>query len=42
MLTEFVNRYGSPRELYHSKGLFYDMIYHSGEMEELQEMLEDE
>ncbi|KAM0484447.1 hypothetical protein ACHAPX_001871 [Trichoderma viride] len=37
-----VVEYGSPRELYHSKGLFYDMIYHSGEMEELQEMLEDE
>ncbi|KAM0254538.1 hypothetical protein ACHAQJ_006699 [Trichoderma viride] len=36
-----VVEYGSPRDLYNSKGLFYDMIYHSGEMEELQEILED-
>ncbi|KAM6482454.1 P-loop containing nucleoside triphosphate hydrolase protein [Trichoderma sp. SZMC 28011] len=36
-----VVEYGSPRDLYNSKGLFYDMIYHSGEMEELQEFLKD-
>jgi ABC-type multidrug transport system fused ATPase/permease subunit len=33
---------GSPRDLYNAKGQFYDMVYHSGEMEELQTMLEDE
>jgi hypothetical protein len=26
--------------LYESKGQFYDMMYHSGEMDELQEMFE--
>ncbi|EHK20400.1 uncharacterized protein TRIVIDRAFT_192970 [Trichoderma virens Gv29-8] len=36
-----VVEYGSPRDLYNSKGLFYDMIYHSGEMEELQEFLKN-
>ncbi|TFB03632.1 ATP-binding cassette transporter abc4 [Trichoderma ghanense] len=36
-----VVEYGSPRDLYHSKGLFYDMIYHSGEMEELEELLKE-
>lgn len=37
----FLNRYGAPRDLYNAKGLFYDMVYHSGEMEELQELLEE-
>lgn len=36
-----VVEYGSPRDLYRSKGLFYDMIYHSGEMEELEELLKE-
>lgn len=30
---------GSPRDLFDAKGLFYDMIYHSGEMEELKTIL---
>lgn len=30
---------GSPRELFEAKGLFYDMIYHSGEMDELRTIL---
>ncbi|KAM3452498.1 hypothetical protein MY3296_004522 [Beauveria thailandica] len=30
---------GSPRDLFESKGLFYDMIYHSGEMDELKTIL---
>lgn len=32
---------GSPKDLYNSKGQFYDMVYHSGEMEDLQVMLEE-
>ncbi|KAK2592431.1 hypothetical protein QQS21_009883 [Conoideocrella luteorostrata] len=36
-----VLEHGSPKELYDAKGQFYDMVYHSGEMEELQELLED-
>ncbi|KFA71490.1 hypothetical protein S40288_09133 [Stachybotrys chartarum IBT 40288] len=36
-----VLEYGSPADLYKAKGQFYDMIYHSGEMEELQELLEN-
>ncbi|KAF4462959.1 hypothetical protein FALBO_10217 [Fusarium albosuccineum] len=32
---------GSPRDLYHARGQFYDMIYHSGEMEDLQALLEE-
>ncbi|KAH6607747.1 hypothetical protein Trco_004060 [Trichoderma cornu-damae] len=36
-----VVEHGSPRDLYDSKGLFYDMMCHSGEMEELQEFLEN-
>ncbi|KAF4980390.1 hypothetical protein FZEAL_3589 [Fusarium zealandicum] len=31
---------GSPRDLYHARGQFYDMVYHSGEMEELQTLLD--
>lgn len=34
------NRYGSPKELYDAKGQFYDMIYHSGELEELKAILD--
>ncbi|KAF5645690.1 hypothetical protein F52700_2253 [Fusarium sp. NRRL 52700] len=37
-----VLEYGSPRNLYNSRGQFYDMIYHSGEMEDLQALLETE
>ncbi|KAK5998321.1 ABC transporter ATP-binding protein/permease VMR1 [Cladobotryum mycophilum] len=37
-----VVEYGSPRSLYEAKGQFYDMVYHSGELEELQDLLEDE
>ena len=36
-----VLEYGSPKELYEAKGQFYDMIYHSGEMEDLQQLLEE-
>ncbi|KHO01548.1 ABC transporter, transmembrane domain, type 1 [Metarhizium album ARSEF 1941] len=36
-----VLEYGSPRELFDAKGQFYDMVYHSGEMEELEELLEE-
>lgn len=32
-------RYGSPQHLFNSRGKFYDMIHHSGDMEELQELL---
>ena len=32
-------RYGSPRDLYNSRGRFYDMIYHSKDMEQLQKLL---
>lgn len=32
---------GSPKDLYNSKGQFYDMVYHSGEMEDLQAILEE-
>lgn len=38
MLT-WTFRFGSPKDLFESKGLFYDMIYHSGEMEELKTIL---
>ncbi|KAI9167099.1 ATP-binding cassette transporter abc4 [Paramyrothecium foliicola] len=31
---------GSPGDLYNARGQFYDMVYHSGEMEELRSMLE--
>lgn len=41
MVTNW-NRNGSPRDLYHAKGLFYDMVYHSGEMDDLQSFLEDD
>ncbi|KAJ4164734.1 hypothetical protein LMH87_006396 [Akanthomyces muscarius] len=34
-----VVEFGSPRGLFDSKGLFYDMIYHSGEMDELKTIL---
>ncbi|KAF5691416.1 ATP-binding protein cassette (ABC) transporter [Fusarium circinatum] len=37
-----VLEYGSPRDLYNSRGQFYDMVYHSGEMEDLQASLETE
>ncbi|KAI1032360.1 hypothetical protein LB503_010921 [Fusarium chuoi] len=37
-----VLEYGSPRDLYNSRGQFYDMVYHSGEMEDLQALLETE
>lgn len=33
-------RCGSPKELYNARGQFYDMVYHSGEMEDLQSLLE--
>ncbi|KJK92870.1 hypothetical protein H633G_03246 [Metarhizium anisopliae BRIP 53284] len=36
-----VLEYGSPKELYDAKGQFYDMVYHSGEMEELERLLEE-
>ncbi|KOS17961.1 ATP-binding cassette transporter abc4 [Escovopsis weberi] len=35
-----VVEYGSPRDLYQAKGHFYDMVCHSGELEELQEVLD--
>ncbi|KAG6011730.1 hypothetical protein E4U43_008150 [Claviceps pusilla] len=35
-----VLEYGSPKSLYRAKGAFHDMVYHSGEMKELQEILE--
>ncbi|KAK0388536.1 hypothetical protein NLU13_4779 [Sarocladium strictum] len=35
-----VVEYGSPKELYDAKGQFYDMIYHSGELEELKAILD--
>ncbi|RSL69615.1 hypothetical protein CEP51_012299 [Fusarium floridanum] len=31
---------GSPRDLYNSRGQFYDMVYHSGEMEDLRVLLD--
>ena len=34
-----VCEFGSPKELYDAKGSFYDMVQHSGEVEELQEFL---
>ncbi|KAG6004499.1 hypothetical protein E4U21_001037 [Claviceps maximensis] len=34
-----VLEHGSPKSLYGAKGAFYDMVYHSGEMKELQEIL---
>lgn len=34
-----VVEFGSPRDLFDANGLFYDMIYHSGEMEELKTLL---
>ncbi|KAJ6782302.1 hypothetical protein PWT90_00625 [Aphanocladium album] len=34
-----VVEFGSPSDLFESKGLFYDMIYHSGEMDELKTIL---
>ncbi|KAI7766647.1 hypothetical protein LZL87_004947 [Fusarium oxysporum] len=37
-----VLEYGSPRDLYNSRGQFYDMVYHSGEMEDLQTLLDTE
>ncbi|KAG5663050.1 hypothetical protein KAF25_000986 [Fusarium avenaceum] len=37
-----VLEYGSPRDLYNNRGQFYDMIYHSGEMEDLQALLDTE
>ncbi|KAF4955936.1 hypothetical protein FSARC_11702 [Fusarium sarcochroum] len=35
-----VLEYGSPRDLYNSRGQFYDMVYHSGEMDDLQALLD--
>lgn len=32
-------RVGSPRELYETKGQFYEMMRHSGEFEDLEELL---
>ncbi|KAH7165601.1 P-loop containing nucleoside triphosphate hydrolase protein [Dactylonectria macrodidyma] len=32
---------GSPKDLYHTRGQFYDMVYHSGEMEDLQAILDE-
>lgn len=32
-------RHGSPRDLYNAKGQFYDMVCHSGELDELEELL---
>ncbi|KAM0563669.1 hypothetical protein ACHAPJ_001396 [Fusarium lateritium] len=37
-----VLEYGSPRDLYNSRGQFYDMVYHSGEMDDLQALLDAE
>ncbi|RBQ65583.1 hypothetical protein FVER14953_04167 [Fusarium verticillioides] len=37
-----VLEYGSPRNLFDGRGQFYDMVYHSGEMEDLQALLEME
>ncbi|PNP85499.1 hypothetical protein FNYG_00555 [Fusarium nygamai] len=37
-----VLEYGSPRNLYNGRGQFYDMVYHSGEMDDLQALLEME
>ncbi|KAF5018518.1 hypothetical protein F66182_9497 [Fusarium sp. NRRL 66182] len=37
-----VLEYGSPRDLYNSRGQFYDMVYHSGEMDDLQALLDGE
>ncbi|SPJ82596.1 related to ATP-binding cassette (ABC) transporter [Fusarium torulosum] len=37
-----VLEYGSPRDLYNSRGQFYDMVYHSGEMDDLQAFLDTE
>ncbi|KAH6958804.1 P-loop containing nucleoside triphosphate hydrolase protein [Fusarium avenaceum] len=37
-----VLEYGSPRDLYNNRGQFYDMIYHSGEMDDLQALLDTE
>ncbi|OAA61314.1 ABC transporter, transmembrane domain, type 1 [Cordyceps fumosorosea ARSEF 2679] len=34
-----VVEFGSPRALYDAHGLFYDMMYHSGEMDELKTIL---
>ncbi|EGX92829.1 ABC multidrug transporter, putative [Cordyceps militaris CM01] len=34
-----VVEFGSPRDLFAARGLFYDMIYHSGEMDELKTIL---
>jgi ABC-type multidrug transport system fused ATPase/permease subunit len=35
------SRIGPPHELYRQKGEFYDMVYHSGELEELQKLLRE-
>lgn len=32
----FYNRVGSPKELFNAKGTFYDMVQHSGEVEDLE------
>ncbi|KAK6705912.1 hypothetical protein SNK05_009788 [Fusarium graminearum] len=37
-----VLEYGSPRDLYNRRGQFYDMIYHSGEMDGLEALLQAE
>ncbi|KAJ4270436.1 hypothetical protein NW762_002118 [Fusarium torreyae] len=37
-----VLEYGSPRDLYNSRGQFYDMVYHSGELDDLQALLDAE
>ncbi|KAH8172831.1 ABC transporter domain-containing protein [Sarocladium implicatum] len=37
-----VVEYGSPKALYDARGQFYDMVFHSGELDDLQAILEAE
>lgn len=36
-----LTRMGSPKELFEAKGTFYDMVQHSGEVQELQHVFGD-
>jgi hypothetical protein len=40
--TDASYRYGPPRDLYNRRGQFYDMVYHSGEMDGLEALLQAE
>lgn len=41
ILLTSVDRMGSPKELFGTKGIFYDMVQHSGEVKELQGVFGD-